>query len=837
MRAEDATQSLSIPGSSGQGSKPRSGSRSPSGSVISAASTLGRQSHSSTSPELSFGSIVFTMKGKDLIKPRMSELTPPSNMLGFATHTPKSSSLAKASSSATNGMPAAEPPSPARRTSARTSPATTPRSLKGKERESSATPTSSPDTPFQRLPSRSADSPGSPTAARSKSQLNGHTSKTDGIWKDRARNPNLPTARAAPRLPRQAAGFTIADNLRPPVSAQVPSMPPPNSTASEQSREESSLDPPVSAEPTQNSLVGPPTGQLEAMNIARSALKDTSPKPAVKPSSWAALLRKPESENGQRQASQQRTAQTNGHLDVSPPLKRRVSIQVPGASEPVLPGISSPPTASTEFSAFGETQTSQLDGPSRPVVAPRLVTLQDKLGSVVTRFDAPAFYPRGLVNTGNLCFANTIFQSLLYCGPFYNLISLLGQETSSDLGGKTPLMEAMIVYLQLFRIMNRQEQDKLSALDASPPEPPTASDGEPFAPEMLYDAMKMNKRFDQMRRGLQEDAQEFLGYFLDTLHEEVLSAIDRHDELLGNRTRQAAQASNAPADDGWLEVGNKGRTATTRSSATRESPITSIFGGRLRSVLRCPGQKDSVTLEPFLQLQLDIEEPGIHTIEDALIGLSQPELLQDFATQQGQVVTASKQLFLEAIPPILVLHLKRFSYTSAGGILKSNKIIGYDLDLDLPSAILAPSLKMQTGIPRYQLTSVVYHHGKSALGGHYTVSVRPPAPFAAKPAGTTAAEVSANEAQQWYHLDDTHIRMVPPAQVAVNREKEILRLSLPSASALGGTIEKSAYLLFYRRPGTTSEHARKGNANAYSWTCFPSLPVRALVRWFDTLCY
>lgn len=40
---------------------------------------------------------------------------------------------------------------------------------------------------------------------------------------------------------------------------------------------------------------------------------------------------------------------------------------------------------------------------------------------------------------------------------------------------------------------------------------------------------------------------------------------------------------------------------------TSASAITRIFGGQLRSVLRCPGQKDSVTLEPYMSLQLEIQ--------------------------------------------------------------------------------------------------------------------------------------------------------------------------------------------------------------------------------------
>lgn len=140
-----------------------------------------------------------------------------------------------------------------------------------------------------------------------------------------------------------------------------------------------------------------------------------------------------------------------------------------------------------------------------------------------------------------------------------------------------------------------------------------------------------------MRTGHQEDAEEFLGFFLDTLHEEILVMIDRDEGRKGGKINGRKEVEEAE----WLEVGSKGRTATTRTVSShffvpldsgfvrrltcvvgaclpfffflipqtemRESPITKIFGGQLRSVLRSSGQKDSVTLEPYQRLQLDIQ--------------------------------------------------------------------------------------------------------------------------------------------------------------------------------------------------------------------------------------
>jgi ubiquitin C-terminal hydrolase len=46
--------------------------------------------------------------------------------------------------------------------------------------------------------------------------------------------------------------------------------------------------------------------------------------------------------------------------------------------------------------------------------------------------------------------------------------------------------------------------------------------GEAFSPEYVYDALRGLKRFDSMK-GRQEDAEEFLGFLLDGLHEEFLA--------------------------------------------------------------------------------------------------------------------------------------------------------------------------------------------------------------------------------------------------------------------------------------------------------------------------
>lgn len=115
--------------------------------------------------------------------------------------------------------------------------------------------------------------------------------------------------------------------------------------------------------------------------------------------------------------------------------------------------------------------------------------------------------PRGLVNTGNLCFANAVLQVLMYCPPFWNLFYELGRflDGSSENGvstSKTPLVDATIRFLREFipkqkaalegkgkaveRAYNAYREEEEDIMDS-------------FIPSYVYDALKEKKRFDHMR--------------------------------------------------------------------------------------------------------------------------------------------------------------------------------------------------------------------------------------------------------------------------------------------------------------------------------------------------
>jgi ubiquitin carboxyl-terminal hydrolase 10 len=105
-----------------------------------------------------------------------------------------------------------------------------------------------------------------------------------------------------------------------------------------------------------------------------------------------------------------------------------------------------------------------------------------------------------------------------------------------------------------------------------------------FTPVCVYDAMKEKKRFDNMRvsaislfyiftqltnslrqGGHQEDAEEFLGFYLDTLEDELLYILDSITPPAKPASSIEEREEEGPRSDGWLEVGRRNRTVITRT--------------------------------------------------------------------------------------------------------------------------------------------------------------------------------------------------------------------------------------------------------------------------------
>lgn len=122
-------------------------------------------------------------------------------------------------------------------------------------------------------------------------------------------------------------------------------------------------------------------------------------------------------------------------------------------------------------------------------------------------------------------------------------------------------------------------------------------------------------------------------------------------------------------------------------------------------MLQVPGSKGSVTLEPYQALQLDIAPPSVNTIEDALKQLVLPEIVHGVRPNPNSsvLVDATKQTRIETIPPILVVHLKRFGYDNVGGTVKNSKEIRYGSHLKIGEDLRSLSNRGKDEDGRYKL--------------------------------------------------------------------------------------------------------------------------------------
>ena len=543
-----------------------------------------------------------------------------------------------------------------------------------------------------------------------------------------SQEPTAPAAPAVPAAPAPSSRPTSSNSTAPPPALPViPALPIRTAPAANASTTTTGLvkaDEKIPAVKTptdalakdanENGLPAKENGTDEADDKKPTESKEAAPAEAAAPTSWANLFAKKASAAPAAQPGPNGSAAVNG------------------------------------LAAYGTNGTNPFPKSNTNSVAEAISTYRVRNSGQVAFIE-----PRGLYNSGNMCYMHAVLQALTFCTPFYDFLDQVGQKAAYSFKSGTPMLDAMISYVREFTVIDRAEPSELRRRLKNAD---FDRHGDPFTPEFVYLATREVPRFSSMVHGHQQDAEEFLGFLLESLNDEctkVVQSNSSHPATPTSDTPSGSVTSETPdaAGDGWLEVGPRQKTAVMQSSGhVSGSPVNSIFLSQLRSELNVPGRHVSVTVEPYQTLQLHIDSPEVHNIVDALRGLTVPEVVR-LESPKGGEVTASKRLFIQTLPPVLILHLKRFQFDSSlGSVKKISKKVGYPLELEIPRELLSHSNKrgalQSEPIPKYRLNSVVYHHGKQASGGHYTV------------------DVLRSDGCEWIRFDDTSIRRITKVDVA-----------------------------------------------------------------------
>ncbi len=340
----------------------------------------------------------------------------------------------------------------------------------------------------------------------------------------------------------------------------------------------------------------------------------------------------------------------------------------------------------------------------------------------------------GLQNLGNTCYMNSVLQCLSnitelrdyflqeeYCRDVSSTKGLLAEEFGGvvkKLWGKSGLI---------------------------------ASKNASFSP---YEFKKAVEKYCGRFTGYsQEDAQEFLRYLLDSLHE-CLNRVKIKPPFV--ELKDIEKEEDFQKSERWF------RNFCERN----DSKIVDLFCGQLKSTLECSKCRNKSTcFDPFMDLNIPVPKNG--SISSIAVGATVPldqcfdlffqkeDLVGDDAPYCSQCKAncrATKHLSLFRVPKILVLHLKRFSNN---GLTKINTEVEFPIfqNLDTSSWIDKQS-KVQKC--KYELISVVNHNG-TLYGGHYFATARSPLVN-----------------NQWINYNDSEVTVTSSAHVANYRAAYLL---------------------------------------------------------------
>uniref|UniRef100_A0A3Q3M590 Ubiquitin carboxyl-terminal hydrolase n=1 Tax=Mastacembelus armatus TaxID=205130 RepID=A0A3Q3M590_9TELE len=238
---------------------------------------------------------------------------------------------------------------------------------------------------------------------------------------------------------------------------------------------------------------------------------------------------------------------------------------------------------------------------------------------------------------------------------------------------------------------------------------------------------------DQFASYDQQDSQELLLFLMDGLHEDLNKA--------DNRKRYKEEENDHLVDQKAADL------AWSKHKLLNESIIVALFQGQFKSTVQClTCHCKSRTFETFMYLSLPLASTSKCSLQDCLRLFSKEERLTDnnkvFCRHCKAHRDSTKKLEIWKVPPILLVHLKRFSYEGRWK-QKLQTSVDFPLDgLDLAQYVIGP----KSNLKRYSLYGVSNHYG-GLDGGHYTAYCK------------NALK------QHWYKFDDHEVTEISTSSV------------------------------------------------------------------------
>jgi hypothetical protein len=326
-------------------------------------------------------------------------------------------------------------------------------------------------------------------------------------------------------------------------------------------------------------------------------------------------------------------------------------------------------------------------------------------------------YPKGFLNVGNTCYANATLQCLL----------------------STALADALLdpKTLPLFRQYSSNpnilamgsgsvdSEDGLSAGTSKNEEGSICPGGNEQSFEGLHDDCEW------LMEELTNITEDYLGrdqfvrpapgwswYQSDPIEKSVVNPgnITRYPDRLSSCLRPYKQEDAHEFLRGLL---------STLMKQGKNKQLSSLFDGLLESAVTCVNcGKVSMMRDRYMDLSLDINDPDIRTLEEALLDYTSSEVLSGensvYCRKCKSKQTATKGLRLATAPSILVCHLKQFACDSDGRLARLHKKIHFPMQLEIGDYM---SHLNNARPPTYGLRGILVHRGQTCASGHYVAFV------------------------------------------------------------------------------------------------------------------